>query len=144
MRLYRCLACDDRPVMEGKVSAHLHVNEHHRGLLDSRHVDEFLEGLPGTEADVVPKLDGPHPPFRCRYCDSVESAIQESTILHHLSYTHEISKGSARYGVDYVSHDDYQDELREAALQRERELDAAVLALRSIDTVGDFLTECRS
>jgi hypothetical protein len=135
-RQYRCLACDGETILTGKIRAHAHVSKEHRELLDSRHVDELLEQLPEQgQFTFEPEPELPMDEvFYCRYCDSFRLA--ENEIKGHCVSAHrDLLENPYSAKIDR----DYWTRSEEPYLIQ---LDRAVKAIDSLDTVADFLTEC--
>jgi hypothetical protein len=138
---YQCLACAERPIFGGKVSAYHHAREVHRGLLEDCHVEELFEVRSGALPDAH---EDASPPFYCCHEGCDQSRMQTYSIQAHVRTDHGIK--APQHGEDYVS--ETEKIRREGASQRERERlarvegDRAARVLETVVGVADFLTEC--
>lgn len=148
-RTFTCLACEDRPVLHGKVAAALHLRDQHAALLETCHYEELLAA--GPEYEIPKEHVGP---YVCLYPvddDDHECGgkrMGEAEMVKHLVISHEMSEVSVTYFEHYISEGDLG--LREARLLAERDAmieracDHFFLVMQSVDGVRDFLTECRA
>lgn len=144
-RTYTCLACEERPVFHGKIGAAMHLRSAHSSLLEHHHPDELLAEGPEYEG---PQREGP---FICiRAMGSAGECGQkrdtEEAMRSHVSAMHGIPE--PEYGDQYVTvaqyAGDYASATHPLTPSQLATAEAFGQVMKSVDTVGDFLTECRA
>lgn len=148
-RFYTCLACADRPVFHGKIGAAMHLRAAHADLLERHHAEELLQQGPEVEADVPP------PPYICICHDSAGEVCGQKrdsldAIESHIQVQHS-SSGSPTHDEHFVSVGQFSPDglsyHRSVRPLTPSQLDAVerfARAAATINTVADFLTECRA
>lgn len=141
--MYRCLLCDGNLYFDSKLRAAMHVRECHADELEHRHVDEFIVGYK-RPAESAPEQSEPEhcAPYQCRYCDQRDIYSAE-TAKTHISNVHALVVSDVVYGRDFISHLDAELEHQQRILEAEPHVQRFALTLQSVNTVADFLTECR-
>lgn len=136
-RLYRCLACETHPVYEGRVAINAHLRSEHADELERRHCDELVEQL------RLPEPETRRGPFACLFCH-LRGYPSEAGVKNHLKSGHDIEDGE--YETHYLTTAELEYRERHAwELTAGRpEVSRFTRTLASIETVADFLVECRA
>lgn len=139
-RLYTCLACEDRPCFQNKVSAYGHARANHRGLLDVCHVDELFQIIEAGPDSREAKAG----PFFCAECGA-GPFFQDYAARGHARVDHDAGS-DPEYGVHYVSESErirrQTARARDLRSEAERIGDHEAPRFASLVGVADFLTEC--
>lgn len=137
-----CLACSDRPGFDSKIAAYAHARETHSALLEDCHVDELFEIHTEDPEWAGADSDRAVGPYHCcaEGCD--QTRMQSWTMETHVHEQHGIV--NPRRPEHYCTEGDLLRREVEQKQEWDRAGDRFALALVSVDTVGDFLTECRA